>query len=99
MLHLTLVDGLLMVYVLAIMGLGGMLYLISAFYQKKFNQPSPKAGFIAGLIVGIVFIVSLAIQGNGAHGVRIFHGILLFGCSAGSIASTFALYFTMRKRK
>jgi len=36
-----------------------MMYLISSFYKKKFNQPAPRYGFILAIAFTMLFVASL----------------------------------------
>lgn len=69
--------------------------LISVFYEKKFNQISPKAGFIVGIILSCAFIVILFITNNST--LSIISVFTLLGSSIASVFSILNLFFTMRK--
>ena len=73
-------------------------YLISSFYQKKFNQPSPRTGFLVAIALGALYAVSQFVPGTGgmAAAAKV---ILLFGASGTSAWSAATLYFTMKRRK
>jgi hypothetical protein len=84
-------------YILAFIILNLVAYLISSFYQKKFDQPSPRNGFIAAIACAIVYAATVFIS------VPIFRLLarvqvfsLLIGSTA-SIWSAMALYYTMKR--
>jgi hypothetical protein len=69
--------------------------LISAFYEKKFNQTSPKVGFVIAIILSVIFIVFLfATKSNTVSIISVF---VLLGSSIASAFSVLNLFFTMRK--
>jgi uncharacterized membrane protein len=88
-------------YVLAIACINLNLYLISAFYQKKFNQLSPRVGFIVSIVLAIIFVSSFFFsdpnQAAGWGHLRIARLFFLVGSAVASGWSSAALYATMRK--
>ena len=88
-------------YLLAVAGINLNLYLISAFYQKKFNQLSPRAGFIVSIGLAILFVSSFFFPGpdqvSGWGHMRIAQLFFLVGSAVASGWSSAALYITMRK--
>ena len=88
-------------YLLAVACINLNLYLISAFYQKKFNQVSPRAGFIVSIVLTIIFVSSFFFSDPGQTAewghLRIARLILLLGSAVASGWSSAALYITMRK--
>ncbi len=83
-------------YVLFSSLLNLMALLISAFYHKKFNQASPKAGFIIAITLAIVFIVVLFIGDNSVP-FQITFVFALLGSGVASALSITGLFFTMRR--
>ena len=71
--------------------------LISAFYQKKFNQPAPRAGFLTAISLSIIFIVLLFVPQKNIVLFEILTAISLFGSGLASIYSVLYLFFAMRK--
>jgi uncharacterized membrane protein YoaK (UPF0700 family) len=88
-----LLCGYVMFYVLMnILGL-----LISSFYKKKFNQPSPKIGFILAIILALVFIVVVQLPSKTMVFIQHISTLLLISSATASIVSTLFLFLTMRK--
>jgi len=71
--------------------------LISLFYKKNFNQPSPKAGFLIAIILALVCIVVFQLPLKNIPILQICSAILLFGSSIASIISILFLFLTMSK--
>lgn len=84
-------------YVMFIIFLNILALLISSFYQKKFNQPAPKIGFISAILMAIVFIIFLIIPQKGTLTLQIISAFSLLGSGATSIGSILYLFLTMRK--
>ena len=85
------------VYILTVLGLNFITFLISDFYRKKFNQPSPRTGFIAAIILGLLLAGSLFFGTRESVTARVVQALLLTGCSVSSMISSVNLYLTMRK--
>lgn len=84
-------------YFVTLAGLNAICYLISAFWQKKFDEPSPKAGFLIGVIVsailaGLVFLpaATFPAQRLVLVGLVLVGGIII-------ATNTISLYSTMKK--
>jgi 4-hydroxybenzoate polyprenyltransferase len=75
-------------------------FLISSFYRKKFNQPSPQSGFLIAALFALLYLGSL-FAFSGEEGSRSKLMVIFLFCSClASAGSSLALYFTMhRKRK
>jgi hypothetical protein len=71
--------------------------LISSFYQKKFNQSSPKAGFLTAIILALVFIVVLFIPQKNVFFLQIIGILSLLGSAVASIYSILYLFFAMSR--
>lgn len=71
--------------------------LISAFNQKKFNQSSPKTGFIIAITLAVIFIIILFSGFQNSMTMQIALILALLGSSIASILSIINLFFTMRK--
>jgi uncharacterized membrane protein YoaK (UPF0700 family) len=84
-------------YVVFIVFLNILALLISAFYQKKFNQPAPKAGFVSAILLAIVFILFSIIPQKATLTFQIISALSLLGSGAASIGSILYLFFTMRR--
>jgi uncharacterized membrane protein len=88
-------------YLLAVSCINLNLYLISAFYRKKFNQLSPRAGFIVSIALAILFISSFFFSGpdqsSGWGHLRIARLFFLVGSAVACGWSSAALYIAMRK--
>jgi hypothetical protein len=70
---------------------------ISAFYKKKFNQPAPRFGFLAAIILAVIFIFLLYVPFKNGLLLQIISAIALFGSGSASIYSILYLFFTMRR--
>jgi polyferredoxin len=79
----------------ALMNILGL--LISTFYKKKFNQPSPKIGFILAIILALVFIIIVQLPLKIIAFVPFVSALLLISSATASIVSTLFLFLTMRK--
>jgi hypothetical protein len=84
-------------YVVFIVFLNILALLISSFYQKKFNQPAPKAGFLSAILFAVVFIVILIIPQKTSLTIEIISALSLLGSGIASIGSILYLFLTMRK--
>jgi hypothetical protein len=84
-------------YVMFSIFLNMLALLISSFYQKKFNQPSPKSGFFSSIALAIVFITLMFIPQKASIPLQILSTASLIGSSVTSIYSVLYLFFTMRK--
>jgi polyferredoxin len=71
--------------------------LISSFYKKKFNQPSPKIGFILAFIFALVFVVVIQLPSKNIVFIQYISTLLLISSATASIVSTLFLFLTMRK--
>jgi hypothetical protein len=91
---------LLTTYVVCFIFFNVVAFLISSFYRKKFNQPSPQAGFLIAVLFAVLYLACL-FTCSGAGGSRSKLMIIFLFCSClASAGSSLALYFTMhRKRK
>jgi hypothetical protein len=91
------VDILLTIYVISFIFLNGIAFLISSFYRRKFNQPSPQFGFLLTTFFALLYVASLFVHYSTAEIEGMLKVIFLFCSSIASIASAIALYFTMTK--
>lgn len=71
--------------------------LISSFYQKKFSQESPKAGFIIAIALAMLFVGVIIFGKKGEMIAQIAIVFTLIGSSIASSLSILNLYLTMRK--
>lgn len=76
-----------------------ILFLIAAFYRRKFNEPSPRLGFIMGGILCAGLIVALFAPVTSPEIMHITQGVLLAGAALSSGSATMILYFIMRRSK
>ncbi|MBD3393643.1 MAG: hypothetical protein GF418_16080 [Chitinivibrionales bacterium] len=84
-------------YVLAFVFLNLLAYLISSFYQKKFDQPSPRTGFILAVALAVLYIACLFLGSGAPRGWRVVQMLVLFGSAIASASSAMALYYTMKR--
>ena len=85
------------VYVACALCLNGVMYLISAFYQKKFSQPSPRAGFMLAMILGVLLIVSVFVRIRPGEIIQVVQSTLLIGGGIASGWNGVSLYYTMKQ--
>ncbi|HON11288.1 MAG TPA: hypothetical protein PLE24_10510 [Chitinispirillaceae bacterium] len=71
--------------------------LISAFYHKKFNQSSPKTGFIIAISLAIVFVVVFYSSRSESIFFQVASVFTLLGSGIASSLSILSLFFIMRK--
>jgi hypothetical protein len=88
-------------YLLAVSCINLNLYLVSAFYQKKFNQVTPRAGFLISVLLSVLYLASFFFSDPGAASgwghLRLFRFFFLTAGAAASAWSSASLYITMRK--
>lgn len=88
-------------YLLAISCINLNLYLISAFYRKKFNQLSPRGGFVLSILCAVLYVASFFFPDAGSSSVwynlRIVRIFLLCGSAVVSGWNSTILFITMRK--
>ena len=92
-------HALLAVYAGSVCCLNVILFLIASFYQRKFNETSPRLGFVVGGILAAALIAVLFIPLPTPEIARITEGVLLAGAALVSGSSTVILYFIMRRSK
>jgi hypothetical protein len=85
------------VYVLTIQGINLITLLIADFYQKKFEQPSPRLGFLISIFLGIAIILSIPFYGTALSTITFVQSYMLAACASLSLYSTISLHFTMRR--
>ena len=85
------------VYTLCLAGLNLVLFLISDFYRRKFNQPSPRLGFLLALAMNGVCAVVLLLQEAVPPFVKPGSSFLLLCSGALAIYSTISLHLTMKR--
>lgn len=73
--------------------------LISAFYQKRLNQPAPKLVFIISIALSFLFIISIIIESAGVAKLQIVSSMILIGSSCLSAVGILNLFLSMRKTR
>jgi hypothetical protein len=86
-------------YAVCVCILNVILFLIAAFYRRKFNEASPRLGFIVGGVLSILLIVSIFVSSWSPEIAHITQGVLLAGTALSSGSATVILYFIMRRSK
>lgn len=84
-------------YVLCFIALNAMAFLISLFYRKKLHHASPRWGFLAAIILSLLYCLLLPAGINRsamAHGAAQF---FLAGSALASVVSTVNLLLIMQK--
>jgi hypothetical protein len=88
-------------YICAVACVNLNLYLISTFYQKKFNRRSPQTGFVLAITFMILYIASLLFVnitgGVLAGSLHFARSALLIGSAAISMWSALLLFIAMKK--
>ncbi|MBD3343830.1 MAG: hypothetical protein GF401_02055 [Chitinivibrionales bacterium] len=95
--QITASELLLIGYLIGATGLVLFCYMISAFYHKKFTEPSPKLGFMIALILWTVLFCSILIVGNESKILRTAQTLLLIGGSIAAGWNSVLLYYIMKK--
>ncbi len=90
---LLLVSG----YFLSLAGLNAICYLISAFWQKKFSEPAPKAGFMIGLLASAILAAFVFLPSGTFSGQRLFQITLILIGGIVTATNVISLYSTMKK--
>jgi hypothetical protein len=88
---------LLVLYVLAVVFLNLLAFLISDFYRKKFNQPSPRVGFVAAIAMGLAIVGVSLFRRADAVAVEFIITLLFTASGLVSLLSSIGLYITMSK--
>jgi hypothetical protein len=84
-------------YVACFMALNIIAILISLFYRKNFQRPSPRWGFLASLVLCILFLAVLLTARNGSLLLMTTARIALGGALITSMFSGLSLFFLMRR--
>jgi len=96
--HPLLIQTFLLIgYVFSAICLNVIAYLISGFYQKKFEQSSPKFGFIIAIFLALLFVLIMLIGKHTSYIIQIITVMALLGSGLSSALSMVNLYITMRK--
>jgi uncharacterized membrane protein YoaK (UPF0700 family) len=85
------------VYVFVFTCINFISYLISHFYQKKFNQPSPRLGFLTAIFLALLSLVCILLRDRGPKTCSIILSILLTGSAIAATWSSVYLYTLMSK--
>jgi hypothetical protein len=94
---ISLADALLAGYVLCALCLNCIMFLVSSFYQRKFRQVSPRAGFMITILLGALFIGTIFFRDGSAQLRAVVQSLLLLVGSITSGFNSIALYSTMKK--
>jgi hypothetical protein len=92
-LDLVLLTG----YIVAFIALNLVAYLIASFYCKKFEEPAPRGGFLAAIILMLLYGGSLYVGWSSRAMGAVINVLLLFSGSIASAATAASLYYIMRK--
>jgi hypothetical protein len=84
-------------YIVFVVFLNATLYLVSAFYQKKFSQKTLKSGFVGSIVFSLLYIVTVFVSVKSGRTLGIVQSALLILSAAASVISSSSLYFKMRK--
>ena len=84
-------------YLCAVACLNVTMYLIAAFYNKKFGEPTPRLGFIFSIILSLLCALTVfAAAGDGKMLGALQAGLVILAAIASMISST-NLFLKMRK--
>ena len=86
-------------YIMSVACLNATMYLISSFYKKKFNEPTPRAGFVIAIILSLCCALSVFVQFADEQSGTIVQYSLLILAAGASAWSSINLFFTMRKER
>jgi hypothetical protein len=84
-------------YVLCFIALNVFAVLMSLFYRKNFQRPSPRWGFLASMILSLLFLSTLLAARSGSLFLATASRIALAGAIVTSMFSSLSLYVLMRK--
>jgi hypothetical protein len=84
-------------YLCAVVCLNVTMYLIAAFYSKKFGEPTPKLGFIFSIVLSILCAAGMFIAVGDGPAPGTVQSVLLIMSAAASIVSSIGLFLKMRK--
>ena len=84
-------------YVVCFCALNAISFLISLFYRKNFQRSSPRWGFLASIVLALLFLGLLLAGRNGSPAVIMAARLCLLGSIAGSLFSAMSLFFLMRR--
>ena len=84
-------------YVAFVLSMNGLGYMIAIFYERKFDQATPKNGFLVAIGAGIMFAGSLFIDTHGARAGLLFQAVMLVAAGIASVWNAAQLYLTMKK--
>jgi hypothetical protein len=84
-------------YILAVVSLNATMYLISAFYHKKFGEATPKAGFAVSILLSVLCAASVFVSAGGGRMLDIVQSSLLVLSAGSSAVGSINLFFKMRK--
>jgi hypothetical protein len=87
-------------YILAVVCLNATMYLIAAFYHKKFGESTPRAGFVISMVLSVACAASVFVNIGGGRTLGIVQSSLLILSAGASAVSAINLYLKMgRPRK
>jgi Ca2+/H+ antiporter len=90
-------------YFIAMASISCIMFLFSSFYRKKFNQPSPRAGFIVAAATALfyVFFLFFIVTPHTAQWeyIRIFKSLCLIGSAIAFGWSSIRLFYTMKRTR
>jgi hypothetical protein len=93
---MTLSVVFLAVYLGSFVGLNAICFLISSFYRRRVQEPSPRAGFLLGALASLALAV-LALVPSQAGWLKVVQILLLCFSAAASGINTVGLYYTMKR--
>jgi hypothetical protein len=84
-------------YIFCMLCVNFIMYLIAAFYRRKFGHTSPKAGFSLAIVLGLLFIISLFVRAGSAQVQNIAQSLLLLLSAIASGCNSISVYVTMKR--
>ncbi len=93
----TMIGILVAGYIVSVVFLNIVCYLISSFYQRKFSEYSPKAGFLFAAVIGLVVALSVPIFKNPSLIIAAAQTIGLISCAIAMALNVISLYYRMKR--
>jgi hypothetical protein len=84
-------------YVLCFIALNAVTFLISVFYRKKLQQPSPRWGFLIAIVLAFLSCALLLGGRSGSTSFAMIERLSIAGSVIASGISTVNLFYIMRR--
>ena len=84
-------------YLCAVACLNVTMYLIAAFYQKKFGEPTPRIGFIVSIILSLLCALTVFVSAGDGKMLGALQAGLVILAAISSMISSANLFLKMGK--